>query len=87
MRARSRKREAMFRIYRKRVALYLAEHPHCLRCAQPAVTVHHRRGRTGFRLLDETWWAPSCEPCNTWAEEHTGDALATGWLVRIEGVA
>lgn len=90
MRARSKKRAALMRIYVKRAAEFLTEHPRCQfpgGCAQRATVVHHRRGRFGARLLDEQWWAASCDQHNAFAEEHTGQALDIGWLVRIEGVA
>ena len=90
MRVRSKKREAMFRIYRKRVALYLIEHSWCeypLGCGKRSTSVQHRRGRFGQRLLDETWWAASCADHQMLAEDRTGEALECGWLVRIEGIA
>jgi hypothetical protein len=73
-------------------SLYLSAHPQCEfpgdgGCRQQATEIQHRRGRRGDRLLDVGWWAASCHDHNMWAEEHTGEALACGWLVRIEGAA
>jgi len=84
------KRAGQYRLYRPRAAAFLEANPACmfpLGCGLAAVDVHHVRGRQGARLLDEAWWAASCRYHNTWAEENTGEALACGWLIRIEGVA
>lgn len=90
MRPRSKKRAALMRIYAKRVAVFLEEHPVCefpLGCGRPSVDVHHTRGRFGFRLLAEDWWKASCRFHNDYAETETGHSLEIGWLVRIESVA
>lgn len=90
MRAVSKRRAALLRIYAKRRVEFLTNRPKCefpRGCEQRATTIQHLRGRRGERLLDETWWAASCLDHNLWAEDHTGEALAMGWLVRIEGVA
>lgn len=90
MRAVSKKRAALIRIYAKKRAEFLENRPHCefpRGCDQRATTIQHLRGRRGVRLLDEAWWAASCLPHNLWAEDHTGEALNIGWLVPVEGVA
>ena len=90
MRARSPKRAQQMAAYVKRIPGFLALHPMCefpLGCPARAEVIHHRRGRFGLRLLDEQWWAASCHAHNMFAEEHTGEALDCGWLVRIEGAA
>lgn len=90
MRRVSKKRAVALRIYAKRRAAFLEANPRCQfprGCEQRATTIQHLRGRRGDRLLDEQWWAASCLDHNLWAEDHTGDALAIGWLVRIEGAA
>lgn len=77
------------RAYRSLIEAFLTAHPTCqfpLGCQQPAVVIHHRRGRFGRRLLDQAWWAASCHEHNQFAEDRTGEALACGWLVRVEGV-
>jgi hypothetical protein len=86
----SAKRAQQMRVYRGLRAVYLADHPYCefpLGCGAQATEIQHRRGRSGNRLIDVTWWSASCHVHNQWAEEHTGEALACGWLVPIEGVA
>lgn len=52
-------------------------------CDQPSDVVHHRKGRNGRRLRDQRFWSAACDPHNEYAETHTGEALAMGWLVRI----
>jgi hypothetical protein len=86
----SRKRAGQNRTYTTLRARFLADHVRCefpLGCREVATEIQHRRGRRGARLLDTTWWAASCSACNQWAEDHTGEALACGWLVRIEAKA
>lgn len=86
----SKKRQRENRTYAELRRDYLEQHPMCespALCGQPATEIQHRRGRFGARLLDVSWWAASCRSCNERAETDTGWALATGWLVRIEGDA
>lgn len=90
MRPVSKKRAAQMRQYRKLAAAFLEGHPRCefpAGCEAFATDVHHRRGRSGARLLDTDWWAASCRFHNDYAETRTGEALAIGWLIRIEGAA
>jgi len=90
MRRVSKKRAAALRVYRKRRDDFLTANPQCQfpgGCEQRSTVVHHRRGRFGARLLDERFWAASCDYHNDYAETHTGESLALGWLVRIEGVS
>lgn len=89
MRRVSKKRAAALRIYAKLRREFLAEHEACefpLGCTAAATTIQHLRGRRGGRLLRVEWWAASCWAHNSWAEDHTGEALAIGWLHRIESV-
>lgn len=90
MRRVSLKRAAAIRVYTKLRREFLAGHDHCefpLGCTAKADTIQHLRGRRGYRLLRVEWWAASCWDHNSWAEDHTGEALAIGWLQRIEGAA
>ena len=89
MRRVSKKRAVALRIYRKLRRDFLIENDTCqfpLGCTERATTVQHLRGCRGDRLLRVEWWAASCWPHNQWAEDHTGEALAIGWLHRIESV-
>jgi hypothetical protein len=88
MRTRSLKRSRQIREYGPKAEAFLEAHPWCefpLGCDQPSTSVQHLRGRRGLRLLDERWWAASCHTHQAFAEDRTGEALACGWLVRIEG--
>lgn len=89
MRAVVPKRARQLRAYRPLAAAFLEANPRCMfpGCDQPTTELHHKRGRRGERLLDQAWWAASCATHNAFAEERTGEALAIGWLVRIEGAA
>jgi len=90
MRTVSKKRARQLREYRPLRDAFLAAHPWCqfpAGCGQATTELHHKRGRRGLRLLDQAWWAASCAFHNDYAETHTGEALAIGWLVRIEGAA
>jgi len=92
LKLRSAKQAARERIYGIRRKEYLSqpENQTCafpLGCTETATTIQHLRGRRGWRLLHEPWWAPSCWSHNAWAEDHTGEALAIGWLHKIEGPA
>ena len=87
-----KKRAVALRLYahRRREYLDLPENETCafpLGCTERATTIQHTRGRRGWRLLVVEWWEPSCWSHNQWAEDNTGEALAIGWLHRIEGVA
>lgn len=87
---RSVKRAAQERTYAVLRREFLATWPMCQfprGCGRPADEIQHLRGRRGERLNATEWWAASCHEHNMFAEEHTGEALAMGWLVRIEGVA
>lgn len=90
LRNRSLKLQRAMTIYRREVRAFLTEHDRCefpLGCTEASAVVHHRRGRFGKRLLDKRYWAASCHAHNSYAEDHTGESLECGWLLRIEGVA
>lgn len=51
------------RSYRLSRRVFLTEHPRCefpSGCTQPATEVHHRKGRTGALLLDQSHWSALC---------------------------
>lgn len=87
LRAVSVKRAGQMNAYRPLRDAFLAAHPVCQYppgCSALATDLHHKRGRFGERLLDKRHWATSCRFHNEWAETHTGEALAVGWLIPIE---
>lgn len=73
------------RLYVPEMLAFLADHPRCQfpGCPAASTVLHHKRGRDGLRLRDRRYWAASCDPHNEFAETHTGEALAVGWLIRI----
>lgn len=78
----SRKRDRINRTeYAPLRDAYLEAHPFCERCGKPRTCLHHKRGKVGPLLTDVRWFAASCTPCNDFAETHTGEALAEGWLL------
>lgn len=87
MRARSLKRQREIREFIPHAEQFLDDNPWCQfpGCAAPSEVVHHSRGRFGRRLLDRRWWKASCHFHNDYAETCTGESLAVGWLVPIEG--
>jgi hypothetical protein len=90
MRAVSKKRAAQLRVYARLRVEFLEANPRCAfpgGCDQRATEIQHRRGRRGERLLDVTWWAAACHGCNQFGETNTGESIALGWIVPIEGAA
>ncbi len=67
MRAVSKKRAAQNRIYSKRRVEFLTARPVCefpSGCLNAATDVHHKAGRSGWRLLDEDRWVALCRECH-----------------------
>lgn len=84
MRRQSRKRAALVRIYLKRRGEFLGNQPWCLRCGALATEVHHKAGRVGGLLLDESKWAAVCAGCHRYITEHPAEAVDRGWsLLRV----
>jgi len=83
----SKKRAALLRIYRKRRDEFMAAHPSCARCGQRSEELHHKAGRVGAALLDESRWTALCSPCHRWATEHPLDAIAEGYSLPRVGRA
>ncbi len=68
--------KAKIRLYSKNRRLYLLENPICLIvidnkiCQDTTVTVHHKEGRIGNLLLDETKWLACCIECHRYIEDN-----------------
>lgn len=43
--------------------------------------VHHKQGRTGNLLLDESKWMAVCRYCHDWIHDNPKEATARGWLI------
>ena len=78
MRARTPKRAAQEREYRKLAAQFLADHPECECCGGMAAEVHHRRGRRGADLLDQAHWSALCSGCHRTVTVEPAWALSVG---------
>lgn len=91
MRARSPERARQERQYRRDRAVFLAEHPRCEMqlqdCTIWATEVHHRRGRVGALLLDQSRWTGACSSCHRWVTEHPAAAYERGLSEHRNGVA
>lgn len=51
-------------------------------CTKVATGLQHKK-RRGKHLLDKKYLIRSCDPCNTWAEEHPLEAIAMGIAVKV----
>jgi hypothetical protein len=84
MRAVSKKRAALERVYRKRRPVFLEANPWCgfPGCLAAAAEVHHRKGRVGALLLDERFWTGLCHHHHQHVTEHPSEAYALGMSER-----
>lgn len=69
----------LLREYSKQRKAFLEANPWCQRCGAAAAEVHHRAGRVGLRLLDESTWMPTCRDCHQHITERPAEAVAEGW--------
>lgn len=82
---RTANRAAQEREYSERRKIYLEAHPLCERCLvdgieEPAAQLHHKRGRDGERLLDESEFAALCVFCHDFTEAKPAEAMKEGWI-------
>lgn len=87
MRARTSKRAAQERVYRRLRVEYLIEHEACERCGLPSEELHHRRGRVGADLTDVAHFAALCSACHRWAGGNPADAIRSGISEKRIGIA
>ncbi len=85
----SPKRGQMNLHYLEKRKLFLKSHPVCganlSGCTTTATDVHHKAGRTGNLLLDESKWIALCRACHTWIETHPKEAKLMNFsLSRLE---
>lgn len=81
---RSHKRSKEEKMYAGKRAIFMSTHQMCEAnivglCTQKASEVHHKAGRIGDLLLDETKWMAVCRSCHTWIEEHPNEATEMGF--------
>ncbi len=69
------KLDALYSILREQ---FLKRKPYCEAhlpgCAVNATDVHHKKGRTGNLLLDDTEFLAVCRTCHGWIETHPKEA-------------
>jgi len=53
----------------------------CALCGQAATEVHHRRGRVGANLLDESTWLPVDAECHRDIHANPAWAYEQGYLL------
>ena len=62
---------------------FLKRKPYCEAhlpgCAVNATDVHHKKGRTGALLLDDTEFLAVCRTCHNWIENNHVDAKLLGF--------
>jgi hypothetical protein len=80
----SKKRRCVNREYQKESKKFRQDNPECaIRspvCIGETQGVHHKKGKASVELLmDKRFWLPSCNPCNTYVEEHDAWARENGF--------
>ncbi len=81
IRKRSLKRAAQEREYAKLRKVYLFTHPTCEvgGCGCQATEIHHRKGRIGDLLTDETYFLAVCRSHHNYIELHPEEAKEKGY--------
>jgi len=76
--AKSSKQEKLDELYSVLRAQFLKRKPYCQAhlpgCAINATDVHHKKGRIGNLLLDDTEFLAVCRSCHGWIETHPQEA-------------
>lgn len=84
---RSQKRSKEEKLYSAKRVLFLLEFPMCQAniqgvCKGQATEVHHKKGRIGNDLLDETNWLALCHNCHEYVENHREFAMEKGYSIK-----
>lgn len=84
---RSQKRSKEERLYVAKRIIFIQEHPMCEAhisgiCTEYATEVHHKKGRIGDDLLDETHWLALCHMCHDYIENHREFAMEKGFSIK-----
>jgi hypothetical protein len=84
---RSQKRSKEERLYSAKRVLFLLEFPMCQAniqgvCKGQATECHHKKGRIGNDLLDETNWLALCHNCHEYVENHREFAMEKGFSIK-----
>ena len=84
---RSQKRSKEERLYSAKRVLFLLDFPMCQAniqgvCKGQATEVHHKKGRIGNDLLDETNWLALCHNCHEYVENNREFAMEKGYSIK-----
>lgn len=60
---------------------WLKEHKLCEACGDPSEEVHHKNGRFGERLTDQTFWMAVCKMCHREIHASPEWAREQGYLI------
>lgn len=80
LRPRSRKRSRQEASYAKQRAAWLKGR-RCEVCGEQATEIHHKAGRDGDRLTDESQWMAVNRVCHRAIHEHPKWAREMGYLI------
>lgn len=83
MRKVSKKQSANLRQYKKVRESYLEYNHDCEAklsdCSYEATEIHHKKGRIGNLLQDDTYFLAVCRNCHRWIEEHPKESKELGF--------
>lgn len=76
----SKKRAGETKEYQDKRDKYLAIFPICQAkgCGKPSTDLHHRKGRQGKNLTDESFFMALCHDHHEYYTEHSAEAIADG---------
>jgi hypothetical protein len=67
------------KLYRPKARKFITMNPKCKMCGVPSECIHHRAGRLGDNLLDESTWVALCFSCHRFVEENPDWAKENGY--------
>ena len=84
---RSQKRSKEEKLYSAKRVLFLLDFPMCQAniqgvCKGQATEVHHKKGRIGNDLLDETNWLALCHNCHEYVENNREFSMEKGYSIK-----
>jgi hypothetical protein len=86
IRSRSVKRAKQESLYNKEAKAFKINNPICQAGIQNVCTthtsdVHHKAGRIGEMLLEQSKWLAVCRACHNWIETNRKEAMERGFLI------
>lgn len=74
------------RVYALKRLIYLKEHPMCeahlTGCLNNSSEIHHKRGKIGDDLIDETMFLAVCRECHNFIENNRTFAIEHGFSIK-----